>query len=183
MCSIYKAHPYLQLSLSRKGGCDTRSPSHGRGSKREAPLLPSPHFLGMEKGRTGRHRPSPHSHTRSSHTHGFLSPKPASNQTATELKNPQTPVSHTVDVGGLQAPEAEASALCQYTLWEQGTGGSGRPERRGRGSTTHSLKSEHGIRGIWKLLRDWWASRGLPLAQRGLSAQGLWDKCLAPPPP
>lgn len=98
-----------------------------------------------------------------------------------ELKNPETPFSHTVHVGGLQAPEAQASALCQHMVWKQGTGGSSRPERRGWGSTTHSLKSERGMQGVERLLRDGWASRGLQLAQRGPSEQGLWDRCRAPP--
>lgn len=98
-----------------------------------------------------------------------------------ELKNPETPLSHTVHAGGLQAPEAQASALCQHMVREQGTGGSSRPERRGWGSTTHSLKPKRGMQGIEWLLRDGWASRGLQLAQRGLSEQGLWDRCLASP--
>ena len=98
-----------------------------------------------------------------------------------ELKNPETPLSHTVHVGGLQAPEAQASALCQHIVCEQGTGGSSRPERRGWGSTTHSLKPKRGMQGIERLLRDGWASRGLQLVQRGLSEQGLWDRCLASP--
>lgn len=113
------------------------------------PTPSTPAFWGRKRAEQVNKDPVP-IHTPAPHTHAFLSPKPASSQGATELKNPETPVSHTVDVGGLQAPEAEASALCQCMLREQGTGGSSRrpPERGGWGSTIHSLKSERGIQGI-----------------------------------
>lgn len=84
---IYKAHPYLQLSLSWKGGWDTRSPSHGRGSKREAPSSPTPTFWGWKRAEQVDKDPVPIHTLASSHTHGFLSPNLFLNQGAMNFKN------------------------------------------------------------------------------------------------
>lgn len=111
--------PYLQLSLSWKGGCDIGEAPAIEGEVKEKPTRSG--LMGKEGSRTGKQRHSPHSHTPSPHTHSFLSPKPVQLREQWNCRNPETPISHTEHGGGLQATGVQSSALCQYMYGSKGS--------------------------------------------------------------